>query len=79
MKLKCEKVAEGTKALRVMFRFFAGAEDIRGPAMHDFLNNKSLAGLSKKGDSWDLMKHVKDMKVTVGVELWEVAYEVQGQ
>ena len=41
----------------------------------DFLNDKSLAGLRKKGDSWDLMKHVKDMKVTVGVELWSFDFE----
>jgi hypothetical protein len=75
MKLKCEQVAEGTKSLTVMFRFFAGAEDIRGPAMHDFLNDKSLAGLKKKGDPWDLMKHVKDKKVTVGVELWSLDSE----
>ena len=43
--------------------------------LHDFLNDKSLAGLKKKGDSWDLIKQVKDMKVTVGVELWSLDSE----
>jgi hypothetical protein len=33
----------------------------------------SNAQLKKGGEQpWDLMTQVKDMKVTVGVELWEV-------
>lgn len=79
MKLKCEKMLEGTTALTIMFRFFAGDMPVRGPAMHDFKNGTALAGLKKNNDeTWDLLTQVKDMKVTVGVELWEVAYEVQG-
>lgn len=77
MKLKCEKMLEGTTALTIMFRFFAGDMPVRGPAMHDFKNGKALAGLKRTEDAWDLLSQVKDMKVTVGVELWEVAYEVQ--
>jgi hypothetical protein len=77
MKLKCEKMQEGTSALTIMFRFFAGDMPVRGPAMHDFKNGKALAGLKRTEDAWDLLSQVKDMKVTVGVELWEVAYEVQ--
>jgi hypothetical protein len=78
MKLKCERMAEGTSQLTIMFRFFAGDMPVRGPAMHDFKNGTALAGLKKKDDGWDLLTQVKDMKVTVGVELWEVAYEVAG-
>jgi hypothetical protein len=77
MKLKCEKMAEGTSALTVMFRFFAGDLPVRGPAMHDFKNGTALAGLKRNDEAWDLLAQVKDMKVTVGVELWEVAYEVK--
>jgi hypothetical protein len=79
MKLKCENMSEDTTALTIMFRFFAGDMPVRGPAMHDFKNGTALAGLKKNNDeTWDLLTQVKDMKVTVGVELWEVAYEVQG-
>jgi hypothetical protein len=72
MKLKCEKMGEGTTALTIMFRFFAGELPVRGPAMHDFKNGSALAGLKRNDDGWDLIAQVKDMKVTVGVELWEV-------
>jgi hypothetical protein len=78
MKLKCEKMSEETTALTVMFRFFAGDLPVRGPAMHDFKNGKALAGLKRTDEAWDLLAQVKDMKVTVGVEIWEVAYEVTG-
>jgi len=79
MKLKCENMSEDTTALTIMFRFFAGDIPVRGPAMHDFKNGTALAGLKRNDEAWDLLMQVKDRKVTVGVELWEVAYEVQGQ
>jgi hypothetical protein len=79
MKLKCENMSEDTTALTIMFRFFAGDMPVRGPAMHDFKNGTALAGLKRNDEAWDLLMQVKDRKVTVGVELWEVAYEVQGQ
>jgi hypothetical protein len=77
MKLKCEKMGEGTSALTIMFRFFAGELPVRGPAMHDFKNGSALAGLKRTDEAWDLLAQVQAMKVTVGVELWEVAYEVK--
>ena len=72
MKLKCERISEGTPALTIMFRFFVGDMPVRGPAMHDFKNGTALAGLKRNDEPWDLLTQVKDMTVTVGVELWEV-------
>jgi hypothetical protein len=72
MKLKCERISEGTTALTIMFRFFVGDMPVRGPAMHDFKNGTALAGLKRNDEPWDLLTQVKDMTVTVGVELWEV-------
>jgi hypothetical protein len=72
MKLMCQNKSPETTQLTMMFRFFAGDLPVRGPGCHDFMQS-SNAQLKKGGEQpWDLMTQVKDMKVTVGVELWEV-------
>jgi hypothetical protein len=69
MKLKCEQIHEGTEALTLMFYFFVGDEK-HGPATHDFMAGKALAGLTKRNVTWDAKKQVKNNQVTVGVEFW---------